>query len=283
MALKTDTTLTRNRAPLLRAASLAALPWLRHGFTTRAGGVSTIYGRPDDLNLGMTKEDDRDMVLENRRILVEAACARDHAEDRQPAWPLVSTRQIHSATILTLNEPPPAPLEPADGLTTQVPSLLLAILTADCVPVLLADVRHRAVGVFHAGWRGTVARIVEQGVGVMQNQHGSDPADLLAAIGPSIGPCCYEVGEEVTQSFYQAFSYAPNLFADQHLDLWQANRRQLLAGGIPKANITTLAQCTACTREGDGSRRFFSHRAEHGVTGRMMSVAGIEPAVHPLP
>ncbi len=264
---------------LLRAPALTALPWLRHGFSTRAAGVTTIYGRPNDLNLGFTKEDDPAAVQENRRRLVSAT----QSPGPLSPWPLITTRQVHAATTLTLHEPPAAPLPPADGLTTQIPGHFLAMLTADCVPVLLVDPIHRAIAVFHAGWRGTAARIVEQGVEVMRTQHRSDPTHLLAAIGSSIGPCCYAVGEETTQAFHEAFPYAPDLFSDGKLDLWQANRRQLLTAGVPATNITVLAQCTACTRDDQGRREFFSHRAERGVTGRMISLIAIQPGTHPVP
>ena len=96
-----------------------------------------------------------------------------------------------------------------DGMMTNVPGVFLGIQTADCVPVLVADVRRRAVAAFHAGWRGTLARIVERGIGTMRLRYGSRPQDLLAAVGPSIGPCCYAVGEEVRHEFESQFAYAP--------------------------------------------------------------------------
>jgi polyphenol oxidase len=179
----------------------------------------------------------------------------------------------------------------------------VGIQTADCVPVLLADTRTRAVAAFHAGWRGTLARIVERGVGAMQLQFGSRPRDLIAAIGPAIGPCCFAVGEEVRGEFESQFAYAPELFSEVydadpvrrkypmlfltarapghsnlgpqiHLDLWQANRRQLLDAGLRPKAITVVAGCTACSRLANGLRKYFSHRAEQGFTGRMMSVVG---------
>lgn len=259
---------------LLQAPSLTALAWLRHAFSTRPGGVSTPYGRPGDLNLGFTPEDAPQAVEENRRRLLTAVTGT-------AAFPLVTTRQVHGSRTLHIQSPQPAPLEPADGLITALPGIALAMLTADCVPVLLADPRHRAVAVLHAGWRGTAACIVEQAIAAMTQAFHSDPKHLIAAIGPSIGPCCYTVGDEVRTSFQAAFPYADSLFQATHLDLWQANRRQLLAAGLPAPNITTLAQCTACTLA-DGHRRFFSYRADNAVTGRMLSVIGIAPG-HPIP
>jgi YfiH family protein len=255
---------------MLQAAPLAALTWLRHGFSTRPGGVSTIYGQYDDLNLGFTKEDDRANVEENRRTFLQSIAPGN-------SWPLRTTRQIHSDLTLPLATPE-APLDPADGLSTALPGVFLAMLTADCVPVLIADPVHRAVAVFHAGWRGTVAAIVEQGVQHLCDTYASAPEDLLAAIGPSIGPCCYEVGEEVRTRFDASFPYAADLFHDSHLDLWQSNRHQLESAGLPSTNITVLAQCTACARTPNGRRNFFSYRTEQGLTGRMMTAIAIVPS-----
>ena len=261
---------------LLYAASLSAVPWLRHSFSARQGGLTTVYGRPGDLNLGFTKEDDRAVVARNRQHLM--AVTADDVSDHP--WAFSNSRQIHSDIILTLRAGSLEPSEPADGLLTDVPGIFLAMLTADCVPVVLADVRRRAIGVFHAGWRGTVAGIVEKGVARMQAEYGSDPADILAAVGPSIGPCCYEVGEEVRARFDESFAYASDLFDQANLNLWEANRQQLLAAGVPGASITVLGQCTACTQR-EGVSRFFSHRAEKGVTGRMMALLGIVPQALP--
>ena len=189
-----------------------------------------------------------------------------------------------------------------DGLMTDEPGVLLGIQTADCIPVLVADRKNRAVAAFHAGWRGTLARIVENGVGRMRLEFGSKPEDLIASIGPGIGQCCYAVGEEVREQFESQFIYAAELFREvydsdpvkekypmlfltarapghsdigpgMHLDLAEANRRQLLAAGLKKGAIFLTGQCTGCHTD-----RFFSHRIERGFTGRMMSVIGIARA-----
>jgi hypothetical protein len=169
---------------------------------------------------------------------------------------------------------------------------------ADCFPVIVADQKRKAVGIFHAGWRGTVQRIVEKGVGEMRRQLGCDPEDLVAAIGPGIGGCCYEIGEEVESEFDSQFAYSKELFEDvfdswslktkypmlflnqrapghgepamsRHLDLVKANWCQLLDAGVPAENIQSVDQCTACHTD-----MFFSYRKEH-VTGRMLAVVGI--------
>ena len=164
-----------------------------------------------------------------------------------------------------------------DGLITLAPGRLLAILTADCVPVLLADTRTHAVGAFHAGWRGTLAGVIEQGVAAMRARYGSRPEEMVAAVGPCIRACCFEVGEEVRSAFALEFPYAAELFASTgespslRMDLVAANQRQLRDAGVAQDSITVLAACTVCARLPDGRRRFFSYRGEGGRTGRMLS------------
>lgn len=281
---------------ILRAPVFSALPWLVHGFSTRQGGASTCYGGKT-LNLGLTQHDTKDNVERNRRALLTALHAADATGN---PWPLVQVKQIHSSIVHRVSAPAKDPLT-GDGLITNAPSLLLAIKTADCAPVLVADIKRRVVAAFHAGWRGTVARIVEKGVGEMRHQFGSLPRDLRAAIGPCIRRCCYQVGHEVRAEFESQFSYAgdlfeevfdsnaihvryPLLFLNQrapghgdlgpeiHLDLVEANRRQLEDAGLREEHISVLDGCTACD-----TTRFFSHRAEFGKTGRMMAVIGIRP------
>lgn len=279
---------------ILRAPDFAALPWLVHGFSTRAGGASSCYGGKT-LNLGVTEHDTKANVERNRRAFLTAVKA---TEANGNPWPLVQVKQIHSAIVHRVNGPTCEPVA-GDGMITNTPRLLLATKTADCVPVLVVDVKRRVVGAFHAGWRGTVARIVEKGVGEMRRQFGSLPRDLLAAIGPCVRSCCYSIGPEVRAEFESQFSYTdelfeevfdsnaihvryPLLFLNQrapghgdlgpeiHLNLVEANRRQLNDAGVRDANISVIDGCTACD-----TKRFFSHRQEFGKTGRMMAVVGI--------
>ncbi len=284
---------------ILRAKHLSAVPWLVHGFSTRAGGVSRAY-RKGDLNLGFTKDDSRAAVERNRAAFLEKLGAVTKKRGKTSLWPLITLRQIHSDLIHCVDASPTEPLV-GDGLITATPGLLLAIQTADCLPVILVDTKRRAVGVFHAGWRGTVKRIVEKGVGEMFRHFGTQARDIKAVIGPGIQGCCYEVGEEVRTKFESQFAYGPNLFrvvkdsdpvrekypllfltarAPGHsegllpnkifLDLVEANRQQLIAAGVPKKNIETSPFCTNCHPE-----LLFSYRAERGKTGRMMGAAGI--------
>ena len=277
----------------MRSEKLGRLAWLVHAFSTRLGGVSRGYGG-NALNLGFTKQDSRATVERNRELFLKELGA---ANGRR-SWTLVSLRQIHSDLIHRVDRKPEQPLA-GDGMVTDTPGLLLAVQTADCLPIILVDRKRRAVGVFHAGWRGTVKRIVEKGVGEMRKHFGSDPRNLVAAIGPGVQGCCYEVGEEVRTKFEAQFAYASSLFrevkesdpvrekypmlfltarAPGHselpvklfLDLVEANRRQLLDAGLLAKNIDTAAPCTACHTE-----LLFSFRAEKGVTGRLMGAAGI--------
>ena len=279
---------------LLRLEAFVQLPWLIHGFSTRSGGISKAYGG-DALNLGYTKHDSRAAVDANRGRLLQSigAAGRDGT-----LWPLVRLRQIHSDIIHRVDTVP-ADLLSGDGLVTDAGHLILAVQTADCFPILLVDHKQKAVGALHAGWRGTLGRIVEKGVGRMRMQFGSNPNHLSAAIGPGIAACCYAVGEEVRDQFHTQFTYADQLFREVnesdpvrqrypllfmtarapghsdagktiYLDLREANRRQLLAAGIRPDKIHLLDFCTACRTD-----LFFSHRAERGVAGRQMGVIGI--------
>jgi polyphenol oxidase len=272
-------------------------PWLWSGFSSRKGGESRAYcaeGTLGELNLGFTADDDRRLVLQNRRRLAEAVTGK-------ATTPLVTLRQFHSNLVVHAAASDAIREQPrrGDGLMTDEPGILLAIQTADCIPILVADRRRRAVAGFHAGWRGTVKRIVESGVGRMRLAFGSRPEDLIAVIGPGIGACCYAVGEEVLSAFASQFVYAralfrevydadpvrqkyPMLFLNQrapghgsigpqlHLDLIEANRRQLLAAGLSARSVCVVGGCTQCHAD-----LFFSHRASRGHAGRMMAVIGL--------
>jgi polyphenol oxidase len=281
---------------VLHSASLSRIPWLWHGFSTRPGGVSRAYGGKS-LNLGFTEHDSALAVRRNRTEFV----LQLGAGTGDTPWPVVTLRQIHSDRIHCVSQALAEPLV-GDGLITDRPGMLLGIQTADCLPVILVDAKHRAIGVFHAGWRGTIQRILEKGAGQMRQCFGTLPRDLRAAIGPGVHKCCYEVGEEIREQFASQFSYGPDLFheieghdevrekypmlfltarAPGHseiphrifLDLVEANRRQLLAIGVPANRIAASPLCTSCRTD-----MLFSYRAEKGRTGRMMACAGIQGA-----
>ena len=286
-----------NGVVMFQAPRWKKTAWLWHGFSTRQGGVSRAYcgdGAAGELNLGFTAEDTREAVLMNRRLLAEAVSG-------EKATPLIALRQFHS-NLLSVASSADAGRDRArraDGLMTAEPGLLLAIQTADCIPILVADRRQRVVAAFHAGWRGTVRRIVELGIGRMRAEFGSQPKDLMAAIGPGIRACCYAVGEEVFSNFESQFAYGrelfhevydsdpirtkyPLLFLTQrapghsptgpslHVDLTEANRRQLVSAGLDPRSIQIVGGCTNC-----GPDLYFSYRGARGHTGRMMSIIGV--------
>src|SRR5205085_9332021 len=204
-------------------------------------------------------------------------------------WPLIALKQ-NLSDILVVIHPHRCGQPVGGGLITNVPGVALGVQTADCFPVLLVDSRNKAVGAFHAGWRGAVSRIVEKGLGRMRHEYGSLPQDIYAVIGPGIQRCCYEVGAELKDHFESQFDYGQQLFHEVHsvdpvrekypllfmtmrppghgdtgsklhLDLQEANRRQLLAAGVPDNQITVLGHCTSCN-----TRKFFSYRAEKNMT-----------------
>jgi len=283
-----------NRIEVIQSPLFTEIPWLLSGFSTRTGGKTDVYNS-GELNLGFTPADSRETVLANRRLFFNKVTGN-------PNFPAITLRQIHSSLIRRVTASDATSAEArlkADGLMTSEPGLLLCIQTADCIPVLIADRKNRAVAAFHAGWRGTLKRIVQNGVGRMRLEFGSRPGDLIAAIGPGVGQCCYAVGEDVRSEFLSQFAYAPELFRDVydsdpvrekypmlfltarapghsnigpslHLDLAEANRRQLLDAGLAPEAISVIGDCTSCQ-----TARYFSHRAEHGFTGRMLSVIGI--------
>lgn len=305
-------TVSRGGLEWLECGALTRLPWLLHAFSTRHGGVSK--GAARGLNLGFIEADSRAHVEKNRR--------RFFSQLGEQNWTLASLRQIHSTHIYrvvrkTREEPEyhpagyPAPAgrgrraPEGDALMTDQPGILLPVRVADCLPILLADPRRRAVAAVHAGWRGTLARIVQKTVGVMRQVFGTDPQGLRAAVGPGIRACCYEVSEDVVGAFCGRFSRGESYFRDlpprnptdalaekypllflskqppghledrlpaAHLDLVAATEDQLLEAGLRAANIHVAEFCTACRTD-----LFFSHRKEGARTGRMMAVIGIRP------
>jgi YfiH family protein len=273
---------------LLQIPAFSKLPWLTHAFSTSPGGISSLENEKV-LNLGFTDWDTREIVQENRRRFQTAAGA--------PDFPLVTLKQFHSDVIHLFDSPSTDPCR-GDASITNRPGFLLAIQTADCVPILLVDPKKHAIAAIHAGWRGTLARIAAKTIGKMQMHFATNPRDLLAAIGPSIGPCCYEVGTEVATQFLSQFPDATSYFDEFRtgdepnpiqwlnmmppghqpppkgvlLDLRKANRSQLLAAGLRPQNIHTSDLCTACHPE-----LLFSYRKQGPASGRLMSIIALRP------
>ena len=301
---------------VLEAPALARLNWLVHGFSTRPGGASDLITTRDGqdtcekvLNLGFTDWDKSERVRGNREKFFRAIGAGKMR--------VVALRQIHSDVVHVVVHAIDSGNESADdtdspgtqlpdsapqggALITREPGVMLVVQTADCVPILLADPKRRAIAAIHSGWRGTVRRIAAKALGHMQMEFGTKPEDVIAALGPGIGQSCYEVGTEVAGEFQAQFPNAREWFegpfdqlADSdndpnwlpwltmkppghqppsprvQLDLIAANRAILEEAGIQARNITSSDLCTACR-----SDLFFSFRKER-TTGRMMAVIGI--------
>jgi polyphenol oxidase len=288
---------------ILEARELLRLDWLAHGFSTRTGGASKLeeIGSPGKsaekvLNLGFTEWDTRDQVMANRKKFFDAVGS--------PNMRPVLLRQIHSDLIRLVGAgdlPQGHNALQGDALMTNEPGVLLAVQTADCIPILLADTKHRAVAAIHSGWRGTSRRIALKTLGRMRMEFGTRAEDLVAAIGPGIGACCYQVGHEVVRQFAATFADArdwcdgafellENGDADSNwlpwltmrppghappaptarLDLIAANRAILCDAGVPPAKISTSNLCTGCRAD-----LFFSYRRERN-TGRMIAAIGIK-------
>ena len=248
----------------LESGELSALDFLTHAFCTRRGGVSR--APYDDLNVGNLVGDREEDLLQNLNRVKEVFAI--------PNGRLVLMRQVHGDRIRVLDGEGPLPggLPECDGLITGRPGVALGIRTADCVPLFFADRVRRVVGAAHAGWRGTALGIAARMVATLTERFSSRPEDILAVIGPAIGPCRYQVDAPV----FEDFSAMPG--ADLFLrpckelgrwmvDLALANRLQLLERGLREGNILSAGFCTACRQD-----LFFSHRAGRGHTGRQLNV-----------
>jgi YfiH family protein len=241
---------------IVESPLLAGFP---HGFTTRRGGAS---GPPfDGLNLGGLVGDDPARVAENWALV-----------ERETGLSFARVRQVHGARAVRADGPS-QPAEEADAVLSRTAGVAACVSVADCVPVLVADPETGAVAAVHAGWRGTLARAAAEGVRALSAETGTPSRAMLAAIGPSIGPCCYEVSEELAARF--AADIGPDVVrpgAGPRLDLWAANAAILRAAGVREERIQVLRRCTACERE-----LFFSHRRDAGRTGRQIAFIAPRP------
>jgi YfiH family protein len=247
-----------------------------NAFSTRLGGVSPMpLGA---LNLAGFNEDDAENIYENRRRFLKLFAGE---------WTLTGCWQVHGADIRTVRSPQDADQKPGvlgddeycDALISKTPNILLAVKTADCVPILLGDRISGAFAAVHAGWRGTSSSIVKLAVQSLEREYGARAENIRAAIGPAANACCYEVGADVINVFKERFSPADHLFTptrDGHarIDLHSANRLQLLVAGVLEDRIHAAPFCTM-----DRNDLFFSYRQEkklHGRVGRLMSVIGTQ-------
>lgn len=227
-------------------------PVVFHGFSTRKGGVSAVPY--DSLNLGLNTEDDPEAVAENVRRFCNAIGVERGS--------LAFTKQIHDVQIEFVQKSGIYP--DTDALVTNLPRLGLVIQVADCTPVFLYDPVRHAAGLAHAGWKGSAAGIAAKTVRSMIELFKTRPEDVQACIGPSIGPCCYEVEPEVAGQFPIQY------ISGNKLDLWRFNYDLLKRTGLRPGSVTVSRLCTRCH-----SDWFFSHRASGGTTGRMMALFGL--------
>jgi polyphenol oxidase len=241
-----------------------------NAFSTRVGGVSPMPHAA--LNLAGFNDDTAENIHENRRRFLQLF---------DGTWTLALTWQVHGADVCVVHDERDAAQTEqrhCDALTTNAPHILVGVKTADCVPVLLGDARTRACAAVHAGWRGTASSIVAHALARMRAEYGTVAADVHAAIGPAALACCYEVGREVIETFRARFQYADGLLTPTRpdharIDLHKANCAQLVAAGVPAAQIHTAPLCTICRPD-----LFFSYRREkrlYGRTGRLLAVVGM--------
>jgi len=249
----------------LRYFHFESLP-IRHGVFTRHGGVSVSPW--SSLNVGGTVGDDLTRVRENRHLLFKAMeCPPESIFD---VW------QVHSADVVCAHSPRPEgeSYRQADIILTDRPEITLFMRFADCVPILVHDPRQNIIGVAHAGWMGTVRGVATATIQSMQKEYGCDPADVVACIGPSIGPDHYEVGSDVILQVMQKFGDDSEQLLQSHngkihFNLWKANELLLKQAGVKQ--IETAEICTACH-----TTDWFSHRAEKGKTGRFGALISLQ-------
>jgi YfiH family protein len=234
-----------------------------HGFPTRHGGVSP--GKRSSLNMGRRWGDDPANVEENRRRVAIAA-GWDPAK-------LIATRHVHGTRVYVAGDPMPTPDE-FDALVTNRPGDVLGAFAADCIPILFADPVARVAAAAHAGWRGTVNGVAAEAIRAMTTRFGTRPADVRVALGPSIGPCCFEVGPEVVDAFRAALGDLPGLVVrgpkKDHVDLRVATRAVLEKEGVHPRHIDADPPCTRCDAE-----RFYSFRRDGQEGGVHMGFIGL--------
>lgn len=249
--------------------ALENIPFIRHGFSTRIGGVS--QGVYNSLNLGVKTGDSIEDVEQNIQMFT-AAVGLNYEN-------LVVSDQVHGDIIKIVLEEDKGKgffkerdYHGVDGLITNIPGIPLLTIFADCVPIYFVDIAKKVVGLSHAGWKGTRLKIGKKTVEMMVCHYGSDPKDIVALIGPSIKKCCYEVDQFVINEFESSFGSVssfttPKKDGKYMLDLWTANKIVLLEAGLRDENIRNSNLCTSCH-----SDLFYSYRKENGVTGRMGAI-----------
>lgn len=258
-----------NGVPYLSYPLLEETGAVKHGFSTKLGGVST--GSCATMNISTTRGDDPEAVAENRRRIGAAIGVRP--ED------MTYTHQTHTTNVAVVRaEDKGRRFLETDGMVTNVPGICLVTFYADCVPLFLVDPVKKAIGLSHSGWRGTVGKMGKVTVQAMMREYGSRPEDIVAAIGPSICQDCYEVSEDVIDRFRDSFNEAvwPRLFyrkenGKYQLDLWRANEEVFLEAGIRRENLAVTNLCTHCNQE-----VLFSHRATGEKRGNLSAFLALK-------
>lgn len=249
----------------LQSSILKECDFMIHAFCTRRGGVSR--GDYKSLNMSFKEGDEDNHVLQNWRRLSEAFSI--------PLEQFLVVNQVHKDDIFIVKPyggyfSSRAELD-YDGIMTDRAALAICVKTADCVPVFIVDRVKKIIAVIHAGWRGSALGISAKAAHLFVDKYGSTPRDILAAIGPSIGQCCYQVDKAAADEFLQLPDHKLFLSAGKKAGLWtlslaEANRRQLIDSGIPEKNIDVSDMCTLCNQD-----KFFSHRGSGGITGRQVN------------
>ncbi len=262
-----------DKVPYLTYNSLEEINFIKHGFSTRLGGVSE--GIFSTMNLAFNRGDNKDSVVENYKRLCGSigldfntlvASAQDHH-----TFVRVVTSKDYGVGITK-----PRDIQSVDALVTNEKNVTLVTYYADCTPLFFVDTAKKAIGLAHAGWRGTVGRIGEKVISKMSECFGSDPGDIKCAVGPAISKCCYEVDKACADEFYKLDDMDCSLFIfpkennKYHLDLLECNRQILVKSGVKPENITISDLCTKCNSE-----LLWSHRATNGQRGTMCALMSI--------
>lgn len=270
----TTTIKYKNGVPYISYNALEKIPWITHGFSTRAGGVSE--GCLSSMNLGHGRNDAEENVIRNHEIIAEAIGFDAHN--------IVASRQTHTTNVRVVSKEDcgkgvykERDYDDVDGMITNEKNIVLATYFADCVPLYIVDTKNKAIGLSHSGWRGTVGKIGRVTLEKMNEQYGTKPEDTVVCIGPSICQNCYEISLDVAEEFMKAFpNHKEKILKDKGndkflLDLWECNRIIFEEAGVLPENINLPDLCTCCNSE-----FLFSHRATNGKRGNLAAFLSLK-------
>lgn len=270
----TTTIKYKNGVPYISYNALEKIPWITHGFSTRAGGVSE--GCLSSMNLGHGRNDAEENVIRNHEIIAEAIGFDAHN--------IVASRQTHTTNVRVVSKEDcgkgvykERDYDDVDGMITNEKNIVLATYFADCVPLYIVDTKNKAIGLSHSGWRGTAGKIGQVTLEKMNEQYGTKPEDTVVCIGPSICQNCYEISLDVAEEFMKAFpNHKEEILKDKGndkflLDLWECNRIIFEEAGVLPENINLPDLCTCCNSE-----FLFSHRATNGKRGNLAAFLSLK-------